>query len=93
MAFRKTLRSVAMKKYNLNGIDIVVYGNGKFVIDDEGIFGDYKPQAFYEGARANLSIVIDGHTPLLLTEDGFVFNGAEQYGNSLYLSIRIMMRE
>lgn len=70
MAFRKTLRSTDMQKYNLDGIDIVIYDNGKFVIDDEGIFGDYKPQAFYEGARANLSIVIDGHTPLILTENG-----------------------
>ena len=74
-----------MKKYNLDGIDILIYDNGKFVIDDEGIFGDYKPQTFYESTRANLSIVIDGHTPLILTEDGFAFNGAEQYGNSLYL--------
>lgn len=27
-----------MTKYNLKGIDIVVYDNGKFVIDNDGFF-------------------------------------------------------
>lgn len=30
-----------MKKNSLNGIDIVVYDSGKFVIDNDGFFEDY----------------------------------------------------
>lgn len=74
-----------MKKYNLSGIDIIIYDNGKFVIDHNGSFENYRPSDFYDSTRANLSLCIDGHQPLIITKDGFAFEGAEQCGNSLYL--------
>lgn len=77
-----------MKKYSLNGIDIVVYDSGKFVIDNDGFFEDYTPSTYYERTRANFNICVDGHGDWRqpqLTENGIVFKGAEQCGNSLRL--------